>query len=358
MFIEKIQSTEMLNNIASKYSNAVIEENIVKKYTSTDEEYNALKHGSGIYINHNPVIIGLEGNDVLDYLHRVSTNSVKDLQEGNIINTLFLNEKGRFIDRTVLLRLDNKFLIIGQNSLDWLLNWINKYIITEDIQTYAVSNYVSIMITGPQSDSFLTVILGDELKNINGNNYLRSYIDGFDFIIYSNSEKENIKHYKLLIEKEKLNPFVEYLLNSKSVFDVHLIGEDAYNLYRIKKGIPDKNETNHYYNPHEVGLINEISFNKGCYIGQEVIARLDTYDKVQRRMFKFSCPHKITTNDNLKLFDQNNEEIGDVTSFIYSEKENKTIGLALVRIKSLNEESKFHVLLENKKVFIEDLVVV
>ena len=67
MFIENIQSTEILNNITSKYADAMIENNIVKKYTSIEEEYDALKQGSGIYINHDPVIIGLEGNHNIIY---------------------------------------------------------------------------------------------------------------------------------------------------------------------------------------------------------------------------------------------------------------------------------------------------
>ncbi|MDH3590818.1 MAG: aminomethyltransferase, partial [Planctomycetota bacterium] len=44
------------------------------------------------------------------------------------------------------------------------------------------------------------------------------------------------------------------------------------------------NEINENHNPWEVGLDDAISLNKGCYVGQEVIARLKTYDKVQRRL--------------------------------------------------------------------------
>ncbi len=355
MYIENIQSNNMINYIVSKYDNAIIEDNNIIKYTDIEEEYMSLKYGAGIYINPNPIIIGLEGSDVLDYLHRVSTNSIKNLQTGKVVNTLFLNEKGRFIDRTILLNLENKYLLIGQNNLDWLLNWINKFIITEDIKTSTLTNLALITITGPQSESFLTVILGNELQSINEDNFIQTNIDGFNFIIFSQTEKGNIKQFKLIIEKENLNSFTEYLVNNKSVFDVHLIGEIAYNLYRINNGIPGRNEISHLYNPHEVGLLNEVSFTKGCYIGQEVIARLDSYDKVQRKMFRFLCSEQIYPNDILRLFNQNNEEIGDITSFAFSEKDKKTIGLALVRIKTLNENSQYYILNGDKKLNVEKL---
>jgi folate-binding protein YgfZ len=53
----------------------------------------------------------------------------------------------------------------------------------------------------------------------------------------------------------------------------------------VRQGIPAfPNEINERHNPWEAGLDAAISLTKGCYIGQEVIARLNTYDKVQRKL--------------------------------------------------------------------------
>ncbi len=61
--------------------------------------------------------------------------------------------------------------------------------------------------------------------------------------------------------------------------------------YKIENGIPsDPNELNDLYNPHEAKLIDLVDFKKGCYIGQEVIARLDTYDKVQKHLVGLCFP--------------------------------------------------------------------
>ena len=62
--------------------------------------------------------------------------------------------------------------------------------------------------------------------------------------------------------------------SNKGPFDFSLVGELAYNTYRIEQGIPlAPNELNDNYNPHEASLIKYVDFNKGCYIGQEVTAR-------------------------------------------------------------------------------------
>mgnify|MGYP001809463666 FL=1 len=61
--------------------------------------------------------------------------------------------------------------------------------------------------------------------------------------------------------------------------------ESEFNSFRIKNMIPIcGREVNNLYNPLEIGISHMIDFDKGCYIGQEVIARLDTYDKVQRKL--------------------------------------------------------------------------
>ena len=60
---------------------------------------------------------------------------------------------------------------------------------------------------------------------------------------------------------------------------------------RIEAGIPGPEaELNDRVNPLEAGLEEFVSFTKGCYVGQEVIARLDTYDKVQRRLVHLDAP--------------------------------------------------------------------
>ena len=65
------------------------------------------------------------------------------------------------------------------------------------------------------------------------------------------------------------------------------LGQEAYQAVRISHGVPEYGrELGEAYNPLEAGLIGVLDFEKGCYIGQEVIARLDTYQKVQRSLVK------------------------------------------------------------------------
>ena len=60
---------------------------------------------------------------------------------------------------------------------------------------------------------------------------------------------------------------------------------EEYTALRVLAGVPSApEELNDAHNPLEGNLRSDVSFSKGCYVGQEVIARLDSYDKVQREL--------------------------------------------------------------------------
>ena len=67
----------------------------------------------------------------------------------------------------------------------------------------------------------------------------------------------------------------------------------AFEYYRIESGILSASELNESFNPFDVSLRSAISFSKGCYIGQEVIARLDTYQKIRRELVSLNLEQPI-----------------------------------------------------------------
>ncbi|GIS65121.1 MAG: hypothetical protein CM1200mP3_13690 [Chloroflexota bacterium] len=92
------------------------------------------------------------------------------------------------------------------------------------------------------------------------------------------------------------------------------------NLVRIERGIPESGfELTEEYNPLEVNPKNHISFNKGCYVGQEVVARLDTYDKVKRRLVGLTWRDEMIFESGANIF-YDGDNIGTLTSTTKSPK--------------------------------------
>jgi len=316
----------------------------IKSFSSFSEEYHSLTKGVGVRNLSGNVILKFSGKDVQDFLHRVSTNDVKELGVFKHKNTLFLNEKGRMIDKTTLLKIGDYFLLVGSPDPDEKLrSWIEKYIIMEDITVEDKSNSLTIFeLLGKQTNSFMTMLCGEKINDLNGENITIGETDSIKTYITKLEAAEGIDKYWVIVDSENSVEFVKYLQDNKSAFDFNFIGDNAYEYFRIKNGMTKApNEINANYNPHELNLINDVSFTKGCYIGQEVIARLDTYDKVQRLLKGVKLKSDISIEPPIEIVDKENAEVGVITSLTESEMGDGLIGLALIRKKALENSQSF-----------------
>jgi folate-binding protein YgfZ len=327
--------TNIVKYFEANFSNLKLnKDNLIEVYTDIIEEINSVKYGVGIYNRSESAVIYLKGKDVLNFLHRISTNNIKDLAPYHYVSTLFTNDKGRLIDRAALISLENEFYLVGSKYNDAALyRWINKYIITEDVQSEnKTGQYLILDVVGPQAESYLTLICGKEVDDLDNNKLHKIDIDGSTAYLLKKNTGTGETLYWVISDILFTERIMVYLLSHKSVFDLSMIGEYAFDFYRVLNKVPkNPNEINDNFNPHETGLINEVSFNKGCYIGQEVIARLDTYDKVQKSLKKV----QVEGIDNLKLpaelYNNSKELVGIITTIVKSDLNNHYEGLAIIR---------------------------
>ena len=118
------------------------------------------------------------------------------------------------------------------------------------------------------------------------------------------------------------------------------VGARAMDLVRIENGTPDYGrELVEDYNPLEAGLMDFISFNKGCYIGQEVVARLNTYDKVQKHLVRLywdgeDVPELPT------ILSHEGRSVGTLTSAAVALGGGRCIGLGYVRKAHVHENTR------------------
>lgn len=314
---------------------------IINNFDTFENEIKSLYEGVGLRDISHYGIIELKGKDVLDYLHRIGTNAAKDLPKEGITQTILTNEKGRIIDKGTLINFeDYQLLIVSGHQKMKVISWLNKYVITDDVKPADANEKYSLLeLIGPQADSFITLMCGNSVNNIKPNSFKIFSTEGIIFFLLKMTDKNGKIHFWMLADRINAKKIIDYLVENKGPFNFSLIGEEAYNSYRIEQGIPvSPNELNDQYNPHEAGINDLIDNKKGCYIGQEVIARLDTYDKVQRHLMGVVLSSFETPGTPADLHFKNSEA-GALTSAAYSYKLKKQIGLAYVR-RAFCEEGK------------------
>lgn len=262
------------------------------------------------------VSILMDGLDTIEFLNRVSASDTISLQENNPIRALFLTYKGKIIDFPIIFRNENQIEVFcSKNNSEILFDYFNTYIISEDI-LLKTQNYFKY--------TFFDNINVDFLKKISSVNDIKVFSDNYAFE-------------KLIVFSQ--NNLDDYLFNNST--DLVKLSESKFRLSAFENFyLYDNDVLNQNSNPLECGLKNYISFSKGCYIGQEVIARIDNQNKVSKYLTLTESENEIA-KDELIYVNENdkNVECGFVASIV----KDGSNYFALVFVKSLyiNEKEFF-----------------
>lgn len=287
--------------------------------------------------------IAASGADAIDLLHRMSTNDLLPLidKPGIGAQTVLTTEKGRIIDLiTVLSHGRDALLITSGGKEDQVIEWLDKFVIMEDAKFEKKSDEISqFLVFGPHALNFLQRLTEENLIGLENFHFIEIEIAGAKLMLQK-TQRIIESGWAIFAEKPQSDAIWTYLQTEAEKSGGTVIDDDTYNLLRIEAGIPlAPNELNEKHNPLETTLVQAISWTKGCYIGQEVIARLDTYDKVQRHLMGIEMD-KSFQNGSLpvQLTNAENEQIGEITSLAYSPELDKKIGLAFIKTAFANPE--------------------
>lgn len=274
--------------------------------------------------------IMLTGKDALDLINRISTNDMTQLIIGSVCDTVFTTPKGRIVDYARVLRYDNHLILITRNlDANLLIGWINRFVILEDVTIKNVSGeYLWLTVMGPESLRFLRSISGQTVLDKDEQIWITH--ERLQFPAFLN-RNYMVPAYNFCVPAYGSIGLAIWLAGELEKYGARFMGEDAFQILRIKSGAPAwGTELNEIYNPHEARLLNAVSFTKECYTGQEVIARLDTYDKVQKYLMILTMEERPAGELPMEIY-YDAEWIGMLTSFTYDPISGYFIGLGFVK---------------------------
>lgn len=271
----------------------------------------------------------LRGNDALDLLNRISTNDMTGLIVGMVCDTVFTTPKGRIVDYCRVLHMEEGLLVVS-SYMDsaHLINWINRFIILEDVEVEdATGRFLWLTLVGPDSLPFVRSI--SHKRVVQDDEQIWVEYEGTLFPALLN-ENFLVNAYNFCLPAQEGETLFGWLFQQLLASGGTLIGDEAFQVIRIESGMPDwGTELNENYNPHEARLLNAVSFTKESYTGQEVIARLDTYDKVQKYLMIIEMDDKIDGGLPLDIY-LDNDKIGTLTSYADDPLRKRHIGLAYI----------------------------
>ena len=271
------------------------------------------------------------GDDALDLLNRLSTNKVDHLQPGNWAPTVLTSDRGRIVDvLTVIHAGDFVYLLTSPGQQQPVIEWLDKYTIMEDLEVEDISGSVTVIALAGENANDSLGLPGDGTGRLPGLQYPAPSVDigGHDAIAISRP-MGNLPCALIVVPSDTASGAVEILAADGAV----KAESELWDSLRVASGAPAFGpEMGEPFNPLEVGLIGAIDFTKGCYIGQEVIARLDSYEKVQRYLSVLSFSEGAEATVGTALFVEG-RQAGTITS-LYRTGGGDLRGLGFVRTAS------------------------
>lgn len=295
-------------------------------YSDFASEYQAATTAVGIHDASYMGRLRATGEDGLDLLNRMSTNKVVDLAAGEGAVTVLTTDRGRIVDVLGVVNQGNHVILLtSPGRQQAVIEWLDKYTIMEDLTVEDItSEGVMLALVGPDAGELLGLTSNPGYQD--SLTIRPVQVGGFDALAVEQPLGTLSRHW-LIATPDAAAGLWRHLTDSGAI----PIGATAMDAVRVSFGVPEYGpELGEPFNPLEAGLIGSIDFAKGCYIGQEVIARLDTYKKVQKYLVSLRfADESISPGDEL-LHD--GLKVGEVTSVAPAPTDGSLKGLGYVRV--------------------------
>lgn len=284
---------------------------------------------SAAWVDHQSyTLLRLTGSDRIDLLHRLTTNDLRDVRPGYGKHTVLLTDKARIIDVIGILHdVDASYLLCSPGQNTTVIQWLRKYIIMDDVHVQDVSNvYEMIEVCGPRSSEAVDNLLGVSVGGFALDQWCTVPMDDSSVMVTRQPSACEVSYW-LIAPSEAANR-IRSIIRQHADLLPEISGMDA-EYMRVLAGMGKLgHEWTDAYNPLEAGLLHLTSFAKGCYIGQEVVARLDSYNKVKQRIMGLTSVAHIEVGARLL---SNGTDVGVVTSCVSSFDGQSWLALGYVR---------------------------
>ncbi len=283
--------------------------------TVADTGYLALTESCGLVDRSERGKLALTGSEAKTFLQGQVTNDIEGLEPGQGCYAAFLTHKGKMLGDLRVLDLGDELLLDTERvALQELFNMIRRFKLGRDVELHKRTVELALFsLVGPQARR----VAGAEALGPHEHDNVASEIAGVPVVLVATDVGVDV-----FVPAEAADTV-------RAALDAPAVGEELAEVVRIERGRPRYGiDLDDGVIPQEAGL-NEraVSFTKGCYVGQETVARLHYRGKPNRHLRGLRLSEPVATGEPLRLGEKPVGRIGSVAV----SPANGPIALALVR---------------------------
>ena len=297
-------------------------------YGQWGAEYQAVRQAVGLSDLSHRGKIRVTGDDRVKWLQGLISNDILPLQPGQGRYSSFLTHKGKMLGYFRVYVMAESLWVedvgeVGDATFQALRKFL-LYGIKAKMENCAES-WGLLLVSGPNACATVSAAFGVEMSDLTPVSAIAAKIGGQTaFVLRTEETGEN--DLEILLPTDILPTAWERLMEAGAAYGIKAVGGYAREALRIEAGLPKAGpDLNEEIVPPEANLEGKaFSLNKGCYPGQEVVARMDTYGNVRRKLVGLVMNGTIIPPRGAKLF-SGDREVGWVSSAISSPQLNQVI---------------------------------
>jgi aminomethyltransferase len=254
-------------------------------------------------------VLLMSGETRLDLINRMSTQAVTGLQRGEGAATVLTTDIGRIIDRLILYTTNSMvYALTGENNSDNIARYLMRFVFfKDDFHLKDVSGETAVFaVYGPQAGEKLQAA-GFTGVDLPLHHWRQAVVAGCTAYVHRTDPIAGGGYFVIGQEADRAALWAQLLGTGLVAAD-----EAAFDFLRIEAGLPryGRELTNEYI-PLEANLWDDVSFKKGCYTGQEIIARMESRGQLAKKLVKLRPAAVVAPGDPLSA---NGKSAGVITS--------------------------------------------
>jgi aminomethyltransferase len=284
-------------------------------------EHAAVRRQAGIADLSHRGKLRVTGEDRIKWLQSVISNDILPLKPGQGRYSSFLTHKGKMLAYfRVYIKADSVVLEDVGEVDDRTFQALRKFLLygTKAKLENCGETWGLLLVSGPQAASIINAAFGCDPSALGLLDFVMTDIDGKSAMIIR-TEQTGEEDFEIMLPAEAAATAWDRLMQAGQGYGIKPFGQQAREALRMEAGLPEAGpDLNEEIVPPEANLEGKaFSLSKGCYPGQEVVARMDTYGSVRRRLVGLVVDSAVIPPRGAKLF-SGDREVGWVSSAVQS----------------------------------------
>ncbi|MDQ1387041.1 MAG: hypothetical protein QOF56_495 [Acidobacteriaceae bacterium] len=303
------------------------------RFRDVHDEFSALLHGCGIYDLGFRARIALTGGDRVRWMNGMVTNNVRDLPAGHGIYAFLLNPQGRILGDMHVYNMGETLLVeTDRSQVEKIIATFDHFIIMDDVEIKNLSDeQTALGLAGPKARELLNAagIILPEMQPLQVITPQCKCDCGCVECTVIRGEDAQYESYEIWLAAKGVYQTWQALLAAGAT----PVGSEALEMQRVAAGIPlygaDIRERDL---PQETEQMRALNFNKGCYVGQEIVERIRSRGNVHRKFTGFLAEGAASIAAGAKIV-SGEKEVGEVTSVavLSTPSGERTVALGYIR---------------------------